>query len=95
MTKPHPWRQYPRRWTHNVQIVRFAFPPSPDEQHHAHLVEFDRRLSELLKDMGLAAEPSYVGFYRANADWDNVDKPDACVNYPDRGTSTKDLDNEP
>lgn len=93
--KPHPWRKYPNRWTHNVQIVRFAFPPSHDEQHHATLIEFDRRLSELLKDMGLASEPSYIGFYRANADWDNVDKPDACVNCPDRGSNDEGLDNEP
>jgi len=93
--KNHPWLKAAPRWTHNVQLVRLAFPPFTDTIHHEKLIAFDKELRDLLVRHDLPSEPSYIGFYRANADWDNIDTPDACVARPDRGARTEDLDNEP
>jgi len=93
--KNHPWRKDMPRWSHNVQLVRFAFPPSTDERHHAALVAFDKDLRALLAKHDLPSEPSYIGFYRANSDWDNIDTPTACINCANRGARTPELDNEP
>ncbi len=93
--KNHPWRKSAPRWTHNVQIVRIAFPPFLDHTHHKKLVAFDKDLRELLAKHDLPSEPSYIGFYRANSDWDNIDTPDSCIAGPNRGSNTKELDNEP
>ena len=83
------------RWTHNVQLVRFAFPPSLDERHHEALIAFDKDLRKLLAAHDLPSEPSYIGFYRADCNWDNIDTPNACVCGPNRGANTPELDNEP
>lgn len=93
--KNHPWRKDMPRWTHNVQLVRLAFHPLSDEDHHAKLVAFNRDLEDLLAKHGQPRTPSYIGFYRANADWDNIDRPKSCVNQPDRGSNSDGVDNEP
>lgn len=93
--KNHPWRKAAPRWSHNVQLIRLAFPPCTDTVHHAKLLAFDARVRELLAELDLPSEPSYLGFYRANADWDNIDQPTACVNHCDRGSNSDGLDNEP
>lgn len=97
MSKPssnHPWRTHKRRWTHNVQIIRLSFPPFLNNAHHEKLVALHHDLRDLLAKHDLPSEPSYLGFYRADADWDNVDS-DSCVNYPDRGTRDSEIDNAP
>jgi hypothetical protein len=83
------------RWTHNVQLARFAFPPFADDTHHEKLVAFARDLNDLLCKHDLPLDPSFIGFYRADADWDNIEHPDSCVNYPTRGKSAEGIDNEP
>lgn len=93
--KNHPWRKAAPRWTHNVQIVRLAFPPFTDTVHHAKLVAFNKDLEDLLAKHDLPREPSYVGFYRANSDWDNIDFPKSCANHPNRGANADGVDNEP
>ena len=85
----------PKRWTHNVQIVRIPFPPFDDETHHEKLVAFNRDLEELLVRHDLPREASYLGFYRANADWDNVEFLESCTNQPTRGKSEEGIDNQP
>ena len=97
MTKPHPWRKYPSpRWTHNVQLLRLWMPPQQDDDHHKSLVAFNEDLQRLLvKHFGRLSLPSYTGFYRADSNWDNIDKPDAVVNHPDRGFNSEGVDNEP
>lgn len=40
--KNHPWRKAAPRWTHNVQLVRLAFPPFTDTIHHEKLIAFDK-----------------------------------------------------
>ena len=83
-------------WTHNVQIVRLWMPPMKDDEHHQNLIGFSKDLDLLLvKWFGLGSMSSYMGFYRANIDWDNVDTPNACMNTPNRGERTPELDNEP
>jgi len=83
-------------WTHNVQMVRLWMPPREDGDHHKSLVNFSKDLDKLLYEwFGPEAIASFTGFYRANKDWDNVDTPDACLNHPDRGDNTEELDNEP
>jgi hypothetical protein len=81
--------------THNVQHLRISFPPLGDAEHHAALVRFDARLTEVLEELGLSREVSYVGFYRADHNWDNVDTLGACVCGPDRGGNGEGIDNEP
>jgi hypothetical protein len=93
--KNHPWRKAAPRWTHNVQHIRLAFPPFLDTVHHEKLVALHRDLVELLAKHDLPSEPSYTGFYRANADWDNIDRPTDCVNHCDRGSNADGVDNEP
>lgn len=93
--KNHPWRKQAPRWTHNVQHIRLAFPPFTDTVHHEKLVALHRDLVELLAKHDLPSEPSYTGFYRANADWDNIDRPTDCVNHCDRGSNADGVDNEP
>ena len=93
--KNHPWRKQAPRWTHNVQLIRLAFPPFTDTVHHEKLVALDARLRELLAELDLPSEPSYTGFYRADKNWDNIDTPGACVNHCDRGSNAEGIDNEP
>lgn len=98
MSKPaknHPWRKQAPRWTHNVQLIRLAFPPLLDTKHHEKLLALDARLRELLAELDLPSEPSYTGFYRADKNWDNIDTPGACVNHCDRGANSDGVDNEP
>lgn len=83
------------RWTHNVQILRLPFPPLTDTAHHKELVAFNRDLEALLAKHGFPVEPSYVGFYRADKNWDNVDFPGACINHCNRGSNSDGVDNEP
>lgn len=83
------------QWTHNVQHLRLPFPPLTDVDHHARLVAFNSDLEALLVKHGLACEPSYVGFYRADKNWDNIDTLGDCVNYCDRGDNAEGVDNEP
>jgi|LauGreDrversion4_2_1035121.scaffolds.fasta_scaffold60018_5 hypothetical protein len=91
----HPWRKPKARWTHNVQHIRLAFPPFTDANHHAKLVAFHQDLVDLLAKHDLPSDPSYTGFYRADADWDNIDQPKECVNSCDRGTNSDGVDNAP
>jgi hypothetical protein len=93
--KNHPWRKQAPRWTHNVQLIRLAFPPFTDTVHHEKLLALHNDLVELLVRHDLPSEPSYIGFYRANSDWDNIDTPGACVNHCDRGSNSDGIDNEP
>lgn len=93
--KNHPWRKQAPRWTHNVQLVRLAFPPFVDHIHHEKLLALHKDLRDLLAKHDLPSEPSYIGFYRANSDWDNIDTPNDCVCYPNRGTRDSEIDNEP
>lgn len=85
----------PTRWTHNVQLIRLAFPPFQDDTHHDKLVAFNRDLEDLLVRHDLPRDASYTGFYRANADWDNVESLSSCTNHPTRGKSADGVDNEP
>jgi hypothetical protein len=93
--KNHPWRKAAPRWSHNVQHIRLAFPPFLDSDHHEKLVALNRDLVKLLAKHDLPSEPSYTGFYRANSDWDNIDRPTDCVNHCDRGSNSDGVDNEP
>lgn len=93
--KNHPWRKQAPRWTHNVQLVRLPFPPFTDTVHHEKLVAFNRDLEDLLIKHDLPREVSYIGFYRADKNWDNIDTPGACVNHCDRGANADGVDNEP
>lgn len=86
--KNHPWRKHAPRWTHNVQLIRLAFPPFTDTVHHEKLVAFHADLADLLAKHDLPSEPSYIGFYRADSNWDNVDG-------TDRGSNSDGVDNEP
>jgi hypothetical protein len=92
--KNHPWRKAAPRWTHNVQLVRLAFPPFTDTIHHDKLVAFNRDLEDLLTKHDLPREPSYIGFYRADKNWDNIDTIGA-FNHCDRGSNADGVDNEP
>ena len=83
------------RWTHNVQILRLAFPPFSDHLHHEKLVDFNRDLEALLVSHDMPRDVSYLGFYRANSDWDNIDQPGSCINHPNRGKAADGIDNEP
>lgn len=93
--KGHPWRKDAPNWTRNVQFVRFSFPPVNDDMHHDMLVALEKRLQKVVKELGISAEISYNGFYRANDDWDNIGDPKSCWNSPDRGASAEGVDNEP
>lgn len=93
--KNHPWRKPSTRWTHNVQLVRIPFPPFTDEVHHEKLVALNRDLEELLAKHNLFREVSYIGFYRADKNWDNIDNPKSCINQPNRGVNANGVDNEP
>lgn len=98
MTKPaknHPWRKDMPRWTHNVQLIRLAFPPFTDTIHHDKLVAFNRDLEDLLTKHDLPRDVSYIGFYRADKNWDNIDTIGACINHCDRGSISDGVDNEP
>jgi len=86
--KSHPWRKQAPRWSHNVQHIRLAFPPFLDETHHQKLVALHADLIELLAKHDLPTEPSYIGFYRANADWDNTET-------TMRGANSDGVDNAP
>lgn len=93
--KNHPWRKDMPRWTHNVQLIRLAFPPCTDTVHHAKLVSFNKDLEALLSQHDLPHDASYIGFYRADKNWDNIDTPGACINHCDRGSNADGVDNEP
>lgn len=98
MSKPaknHPWRKDMPRWTHNVQLIRLAFPPVTDTVHHEKLLALHDDLQALLAKHDLPRDPSYIGFYRADKNWDNIDTPGACVNHCDRGSNSGGVDNEP
>jgi len=93
--KNHPWRKEMPEWTHNVQLLRLWMPPKLDPEHHASLIAFNNDLSKLLiKQFGKSSLASYLGFYRANPDWDNIDTPKSCIAQPNRGDNTPELDNE-
>jgi hypothetical protein len=92
----HPWRKSMPAWSHNVQLVRLWMPPQMDAPHHKSLVAFDKDLQKLLvTHFGNSAISSYIGFYRSNHDWDNIETPNACINNPLRGSNKDGVDNEP
>jgi hypothetical protein len=94
--KNHPWRKAAPAWSHNVQLIRLWMPAQQDTDHHKSLIAFDKDLEKLLlKHFGKSSFPSYIGFYRANADWDNIDTPTSCIASPNRGARDSEIDNEP
>lgn len=93
--KNHPWRKAAPRWTHNVQHIRLAFPPFTDTIHHEKLLALHKGLVELLAHHDLPTEPSYLGFYRADSNWDNIDRPTDSMTHCDRGSRDSEIDNAP
>ena len=84
------------KWTHNVQLVRLEMPASSDIDHHDALVAFNKDLELLmLQHFGGHSVVSYIGFYRADKNWDNIEQDGRCINSPSRGFNKDGVDNEP
>lgn len=89
---PRTWTPH---WSGNAQIIRIEAPPAEDAEHHAKMLAFDADFRRILRKHGMNERATYLGFYRANRDFDDVENLNRCVAYPHRGTNSGGLDNEP
>ena len=82
-------------WERNVQHLRVEFPPLQDDKQDEEAIALAKIIEEYMKQKYIGHKTtgvvSLAGFYRGDHNWDNVDEPNACVNYPNRGSG----ENEP